>query len=49
MCGEGREEDRERGRGREGGTESVVCSHYEKKSAPGLKDDGSDILIIREF
>ena len=45
----GREGGRQRERKREGGTESVVCSHYEKKSAPGLKDDGSDILIIREF
>lgn len=44
---------RERGRQEEvreeGEKSKAVYLHYEKKSAPGLKDDGSDTLIIREF
>lgn len=48
-----RQRERERGRQEEvreeGEKSKAVYLHYEKKSAPGLKDDGSDTLIIREF
>lgn len=43
-----REREKEGVRG-EGEKSKAVYLHYEKKSAPGLKDDGSDTLIIREF